>query len=50
MPLNEFTDKAMTGLLTGHSQVPVGMATHVWEHFEKGKLEKVEEIRQRTQQ
>lgn len=49
MTLPEFTEKAITGLLTGDVQVPIGMASTLWERFEKGKLEQLEAFRKRTQ-
>ena len=48
MPLSEFTEKAMTGLHTGDVQVPIGMGAVLWEQFEKGKMERIEEFRKHT--
>ncbi|KAI0080238.1 NAD(P)-binding protein [Panus rudis PR-1116 ss-1] len=41
MPLNEFTEKALSGLKRGDIAVPVGDAVEKWETFEKGKFERV---------
>lgn len=41
MPLNEFTEKAMEGLLRGDVAIPVGMAADVWPLFEQGKSERI---------
>ncbi|TCD69987.1 hypothetical protein EIP91_005576 [Steccherinum ochraceum] len=41
MPLTEFTQKAMEGLLRGDMQIPVGVALDTWTKFEKPKLEAV---------
>ncbi len=49
MPLGDFTEKAIAGLLTGDVQVPIGMASQAWERFEKGKLEQLEALRKRVQ-
>lgn len=48
LPLEEFTEKAMEGLCSGNIQIPVGRAQNVWDKFEKGKLEAVEEVRKRA--
>ena len=50
MPLTEFTQKAMDGLLRGDMQIPVGVALDTWTKFEKPKLEAVAEQARRASQ
>ena len=40
MPLAEFTEQTMAGLLRGDTQIAIGQAAIGWEAFEKGKQEK----------
>jgi hypothetical protein len=49
MPLKEFTEKAVAGLQQGDVHVPVGTAADGYKNFnEKGKLEQVKQIHERT--
>lgn len=40
MPLTEFTEKAVAGLVKGDAQIAIGQAAVGWEAHEKGKEEK----------
>jgi len=39
MPLDEFTEIVITGLVNGDSHITAGMATQAFDRFEKGKVE-----------
>ena len=43
MPLGEFIERVMEGLCRGDAQIPVGQCVELWEQFEKGKLERMNE-------
>ncbi|KAH8102477.1 NAD-P-binding protein [Cristinia sonorae] len=43
MPLTEFTDKAIAGLLRGDVQIGIGNSGKDWERYEKGKVEQIAE-------
>ncbi|OBZ79087.1 putative oxidoreductase DltE [Grifola frondosa] len=47
MPLDDFTKAAMDGLLRGNVQITAGFVNLNWDHFEKGKIEKIREAFQR---
>ncbi|KAI9058840.1 NAD-P-binding protein [Trametes sanguinea] len=48
MPLKEFTEHAMAGLIRGDPNVPVGNASQDFNHFEKGKQEAAQKFYERT--
>lgn len=44
MPLTEFTGYAMEGLKRGDVQIPIGGVKDVFDKFEKGKMEIVQQM------
>ncbi|CDO76626.1 hypothetical protein BN946_scf184868.g40 [Trametes cinnabarina] len=47
MPLKEFTDRAIEGLIRGDPNVPVGSAAQQFDQFEKGKQEAAQKFYER---
>ena len=50
MPLDEFTERTMEGLVRGDPQIAVGFAADGLDKYEKGKLEAVEEAYKKQNQ
>ncbi|KAI0788592.1 hypothetical protein C8Q75DRAFT_734283 [Abortiporus biennis] len=48
MPLDVFIPQVVDGLKRGDVQIPIGQAAEGWDTFEKGKLERIEQFRQRA--